>query len=286
MSLVLLNLVLLVPPFDPDPTRWIAVPVPLKTPAGDRDVWEYAANYSKLEWRVVAGKDGVRASLDGERPLLPSDLPATIERSRGRTALRADDGWLVGMNRGEWGGSLSWISPDGKKKKQISHDQIVAFFRLPEGMYAVEGLAHMTLSYGSILRIEKPSPKAPWRVKKVLNLPKAPNAAAVRKDGTVLLVLTDRVAAFRTGTSLQTLLPDAPWWGLYPNSAALSADETKLYIGMRQFVGELDLRTNALRLLVPSLAHLNQLSKDSERSVRFHASRSPISVSPNPPRHS
>ena len=274
MSLVLLNLALAPPPFvkfDPNPAHWTAVPVPPKLPAGNRAVWEYAANGSKLEWRVASGKESVRAGLGGERPVLPTGLPKTIKREYGRTALRVSDGWLVGTNHGEFGGSLSWFSIDGKAHRKVTDDLIVAFFRLPDGIYAVEGLSHMGISFGSILRIDRPSPKGAWRATKVVNLPEAPDAVAARKDGTAILVLDDLVAAFRPGVPLRILYGNAPWLEFYPNSAVLSADERKLYIGMRQFVGELDLHTKALRLLVPSRAHLNRLSTDDEQTVRYDA---------------
>ena len=48
----------------------------------------------------------------------------------------------------------------------------------------------------------------------------------------------------------------------------LSSDEQKLYIGMRQFVGEFDLSTKKLRLLIPSDAFLNKLPKEDEQRIR------------------
>jgi hypothetical protein len=65
-----------------------------------------------------------------------------------------------------------------------------------------------------------------------------------------------------------TPLPDAPWGGLYPDSSVLSPDQQKLYIGMRQFVGEFDITTKKLRLFIPSPAFLNKLPKEDEQRIR------------------
>ena len=67
---------------------------------------------------------------------------------------------------------------------------------------------------------------------------------------------------------VETLLPDAPWDALYPSCSVLALDEQKLYIGMRQFVGEFDLKAKALRFLVPSDHFLNKLSKYQEAQIR------------------
>jgi hypothetical protein len=55
---------------------------------------------------------------------------------------------------------------------------------------------------------------------------------------------------------------------LYPNSAVISPNGKKLYVGMRQYVGEFTLQTRKLRFLLPAGAKLNRLSKDAERQVR------------------
>jgi hypothetical protein len=43
---------------------------------------------------------------------------------------------------------------------------------------------------------------------------------------------------------------------------------SKLYLGMRQYVGEVDLMTNKLRMLVPSKEFLNKLPADDEKRLR------------------
>ena len=179
-----------------------------------------------------------------------------------------DNGWLVGFNHGEFGAALYWFSGDGKHHYKISNDQIVAFFALPDGIYAIQGLSHMGFSCGSIITISRPTKAAHWQAFRFVRLPFAPRTLVIRRDGTLLVTLSDSLVAVSPERRIDTLISDAPWSGLYPASSILLPDESRLYIGMRQFVGEVDLTTNQLRLLVPSLEFLNKLPQDMEKTLR------------------
>jgi hypothetical protein len=179
-----------------------------------------------------------------------------------------DDGWLVGFNHGEFGAALYWFNHDGKHHYKISNHQVVAFFSLPDGIYAIEGLAHMGASCGSVIRITRPTTSGHWQASRVVRLPYAPNTVAVRRDGSIVIALSDSLVSVGPDHHVNTLISDAPWGGLYPSSSILLPDESRLYIGMRQFVGEVDLATNHLRLLVPSVNFLNRLPDDDERRIR------------------
>jgi len=58
------------------------------------------------------------------------------------------------------------------------------------------------------------------------------------------------------------------WSGFYPHSSVFLEREQKLYLGMRQFVAEFDLKARKLRLLIPSHQFLNQLPKEEEKRLR------------------
>jgi hypothetical protein len=124
------------------------------------------------------------------------------------------------------------------------------------------------LSEGSIIRIARPEPKARWQATTVTTLPFAPYAISVQRDGAMLVTLSDSLVRVGDDRKAFTLLSDPLWQRLYPNSSVLSSDEQKLYIGMRQFVGEFDIPTKKLRLLIPSAEFLNKLPKEDEQLVR------------------
>jgi len=235
-------------------------------------VWSFAANHSHLNWRVFTKDGEVRAQLSSEVPDIRrqqlSFTPEAGKFSRVSATAAVDDGWLVGFNQGEFGGAFYWFSPDGKRSYPISDHQIVDFFSLADGIYAIEGLAHLGGSRGSVLRITQPNEGAPWHAQSVATLPSAPYAVAVHRDGTAVITLSYSLVSVGPDLKVKILFPDAPWGELYPTSSVLAQGEQKLYIGMRQFVGEFDLKTKTLRCLIPSDQFLNRLPKEEEARIR------------------
>jgi hypothetical protein len=260
------------PAYPREVARWQEIIIPSETDSEARSVWFYSANYSPHDWRVYTDGDHVCAALDTERPQDQKERPEFTPEAgqfRGASAFAAvDDGWLVGFNRGEWGGALFWFSRDGKQKYKVSDHQVVGFFSLTNGLHAIEGLAHLTMSKGSIIRIVRPQRGARWQALVVTKLPFAPYAISVRRDATMLVTLSNALVSVGKDYSVETLLRDPLWSGLCPNSSILSRDERKLYVGMRQFVGEFDLSAKKLRLLVPSAVFLNKLPKEDELRIR------------------
>lgn len=260
------------PEYPREVARWQTVAVPRGSDQGARMAWFYAANYSNHEWRVFAERGQICAQLTSAKPPQKPERPKFTPKAgqfRGASAFaRVDDGWLVGFNQGEFGAALYWFSADGKRNYKVSDHQVADFFSLPGGLHAIEGLAHMGMSEGSVIRITRPQPRARWQASTATKLPFAPYAVSVRRDGTMLITLSDSLVAVGDDRKVTTLLAEPPWGGLYPNSSILSSDEQKLYIGMRQFVGEFDLSTKKLRLLIPSDAFLNKLPKEDEQRIR------------------
>jgi hypothetical protein len=126
----------------------------------------------------------------------------------------------------------------------------------------------MMMSEGSVIRIFRTKPDARWEASTTAKLPFAPYAVSTLRDGTMVITLSDSLVRVGGNRKAVTLLSDAPWGGLYPTSSALSSDEQKLYIGMRQFVGEFDITKKKLRLLIPSTQFLNKLPKEDEQRIR------------------
>jgi hypothetical protein len=248
-----------------DIAKWQEVAVPSESDQGARMAWFYAANYSKHEWRVFTKDGQPQAQLSDEtpekRPVQPSFIPEAGRFHRASACAAVDDGWLIGFNQGEFGAALYWFSRDGKSSYKISDHQVVDFFSLSNCVYAIEGLAHLSLSQGSVICITRRKDSEHWQATSVAKLPFAPYAVSLHRDGTMLITLSDSLVAIGSDHKIRTLLPDAPWGGLYPNSSVLSQDGQILYIGMRQFVGEFDLITKKLRLLIPARQFLNKLPK-------------------------
>jgi hypothetical protein len=256
-----------------DVTTWEEIPVP---PADDnpaRVVWDYASDYSKLHWRVYLEHGQARGELGRDTVDVPqSDRPRFEPKADnfvGANRFAAvDDGWLVGFNHGEFGAALYWFSRDGDRHYRISNDHVVTFFKRPDGIYAIEGMAHMGASCGSVIRVARKTKSSKWQAGRFVRLPFAPDTIAQKRDGNMIIALSDSLVSVTPDAQITTLISDAPWWSLYPSSSIILPDDSKLYLGMRQYVGEVDLTTGKLRMLVPSKEFLNKLPDDDEQRLR------------------
>lgn len=262
------------PGYNPDPSTWQEKARPPRNNRVERSLWRYAANYSSINWRVFVAEEKVQARRRSkeDQPSAPRpDFAPNVGRLRKASAfLRVDDGWLVGFNQGEFGAALYWFSQDGRRNYKVSDHQVVDFVSTTDRVLAIEGLAHLGISRGSLIRIARANGAGPWMADSLTRLPFAPYAVSRRRGGELLITLSDSMVSVVPNDKpmVRTLLADADWGMLYPNSSALTPDERKLYIGMRQFVVEFDLQARHLRFLLPGQEFLNRLSRDDEDWIR------------------
>ncbi len=196
----------------------------------------HQASFSRQEWGVTLAQEQPYASLlnRGERHAdLPFLLPVNADYRGRQFAVRVADGWLVGFNAGEWGGHLWWFSPDGRKRYKVSDDQTTGFVQTPMGLLAPEGLAHLSLSRGKIIRLTRTA-QGRWQSADFAALGDAPSAAALDADGSLVVITTRKlVRVLPTGEVI--LLQNGVWWGLYPNSMVRNG-AGDFYVGMRCYV--------------------------------------------------
>lgn len=87
--------------------------------------------------------------------------------------VKFDDGWLVAYERGEWGGMLMWIEPNGVMKL-LSENNSNDLLLHNDKVYVAQGLSHMGIQQGNILMVTKvgkrfaqetiPSPSAVYKL--------------------------------------------------------------------------------------------------------------------------
>ena len=182
----------------------------------------------------------VPSRLHGDDPFRRSYSPPPSN------AVRVKDGWLVASNFGEFGAWLDWFSETGDSTYEISNHHVVDFVQVEGNLMAVEGLAHLSLSTGSVIRLVQLSDR--WMVEEVAPLPAAPRIGLAHLNS-ILIVHGDGLARSTASGSLEQLVR-FPYLGrLYPESALIHGQ--KLYVGMRGYVWEVDLETKAARLLAP-----------------------------------
>lgn len=102
-------------------------------------------------------------------------------------ALRVEDGWLVGGNRGEWGGELAFVGDD-RRTRQILDDNVQDIHRLGTRIVATTGLAHMGLRRGRIVELER-QPDGQWQARPWRTLPGTPATSVATPNGLVVAIV-------------------------------------------------------------------------------------------------
>lgn len=115
--------------------------------------------------------------------------------------LKVRGGWLVGRNRGEWGGEAFAVAADGRVTELVAVN-VVGFARVRDDVFIVTGLAHMGLDGGTLYRARET--RGTWAAEPVVELPGAPMWFAVRDDH-ILVATSDDVAAVSISGDLQLL---------------------------------------------------------------------------------
>lgn len=196
-------------------------------------------NYSDEEYEVFFNSKGEVEYRDYKYGLLKAtELPFTIKpKAKDKSAfagkrvnLKVDNGWLVGIERGEWGGSLFWFNEKGTRYEKIVSGNIKNLFRINGQIYAVEGLAHLSLSRGQIFTVSHNSDI--WTTEKKLDLPTAPYAATLTDKNEFLIVTSKELLIVDSEFEIETIVNEGFWWRfLYSNSVLVK--EQTIYIGMR-----------------------------------------------------
>ncbi len=219
------------------PADWSVVAAPL---AGSNDLDR--ANHSLCQWQLSLRNGRALVTLDrnymnnsGEDT---SNLPFKIEKRRPffgqQITAKVADGWLVGFNAGEFGASLWWFSPDGHRRYEVSKDQVVEFLHTPTGLVAVQGLAHLTLSYGSMIRLTRTA-QGCWRSAVMAPLGDAPETAALDADGWIVVMGASKLMRVSPSGQVQVLRSNTSWGILYPDSM-IRVGKGEFYVGMRAYL--------------------------------------------------
>ena len=253
--------------------NWVSHPVPT-----DKDtISKY--NHAPNDWVVYFDGDDIRVddvrnygSSSGVKNKLPFEIRQSNRKGINMSAplaglidvIEVEDGYLVGFNRGEWGGELYWFSKDGKERYEISDHHIVQFIERDNKIYAIEGLVHISITGGSIIEIEKQNRR--WIAKEYLKFPTAPRVIQLDSKDNFIVVTFGTNWSFKIEgieviakpglfsidreANIDTLVEDGIWGDyLYPSSMIIQNDV--VYIGMRKGVYKFDLTTKSDEWLLP-----------------------------------
>ena len=112
------------------------------------------------------------------------DENGTMKRNSLR-GIRVEDGCLVGSDRGEWGGEISFID-SSDKQTIIAEANTQSIYKTKTGIIAVTGLAHLGTDSGFLFRLSRNANRQ-WTALKWRALPGAPIFSRPLTDGSLLI---------------------------------------------------------------------------------------------------
>ena len=211
-------------------TTWkISAPFPEGSPA------RYCAERTEIGSWSVSGSSGdlrIRPWRPGTEGVVT--LPFAISDGPVRSALEIGDGYLVGTDRGEWGGELRWYDHSGQEKLVLFEGNVVDIRQIKTRVVVLTGLTHLTSSSGSILVLERNSQVAEWQVSDEHSLLAAPEASTYNeKEGKLWIITSLGLQSFQAGRV--TIELESNLSSLYANSIGISGFG-EIYVGMRHAV--------------------------------------------------
>jgi len=99
--------------------------------------------------------------------------------------LKLVDGFLLGSDRGEWGGEL--VFSEGRSRTAtLLKENVTAIHRLSFGIVVVTGIAHLTIDEGALYLVQSRGHKSylasRWKI-----LPGAPERSELLSDGSMFI---------------------------------------------------------------------------------------------------
>ena len=167
------------------------------------------------------------------------DNKLNIEKvnEKNKAELKIDGGNLIGINRGEWGGKLSFV-PNSKDKEEIEikEGNIKFVFEFKGKIYFIEGLAHLSMSSGALFELKKDGQE--FSFEKLMEFDDAPEAFTIY--GNKFLIATHQNFYVVEDFKKELIFENTFWSSLYPNSIAV-VDNENVYMGIRSGIVKLDL---------------------------------------------
>ena len=157
------------------------------------DVKFYEEKNKGIAERFVYTVTEMRNTVEGRKEVLITRTP--------KVGLKVDDGWLLGDDRGEFGGELVyWASRDSSYI--IIDENIQDIFYTPYGIIAVGGLSHMAINDGVLYKILK-SKDGKYSAEVYQYLPGASYSNHLLEDGCLLLNTTSGSVLFSPETGFR-----------------------------------------------------------------------------------
>jgi hypothetical protein len=210
---------------------WVRVPRPESgTPRA------VCAASARRQWKVSAAPRGGFSAEPGDGRGRYDDLPFEFSSGherpgeRGtRAAKRLPDGWLVGVDVGEFGGGLFWVTAQGTNRDLILSEAVKDLVSMGNELIIVAGRRASESTV--VFRLER-ARTAAWRARNVAILAGYP-IGGIPLGRSSALILTC-LGGFVIGENEPLRVFSSDYRHFYPNSVAVSPSGS-VALGMRHF---------------------------------------------------
>jgi hypothetical protein len=210
--------------------RWVSHAVPTR---GSRD--RTCAQNSLQEWRVVfqSGRVRVTPSCGSEcyKHLDAMVMVRGVPPGAISAAADCSDGWLIGMDGGEFGGALWWLPTSGDATRLIDRN-VRNIVVTGASVSILTGLEHGDRAEGMIYRGKRRG--RGWAFEWMTDLKAGGEVATTSRSGSVTALTSNALVRLNQAGEV-TKLADADYQDLEPNSI-VGARDGSFYVGMRHFV--------------------------------------------------
>lgn len=197
------------------------------------------ANHANDEWLVDLDSHGairVRKHTQGDSDTRLPPLPFEPKAGKVhglRSAVELGNGYLVGFDAGEWGGSLTWYHRDGSGAQKLGDENVHGLVVLEPGLaISLEGLAHLSINDGAVRWIEQVGTSL--KAAKRTPLPDEPRTFAQTKAGEVYVLTWSSLVKITADRRVEVVQPVNTEM-LYADNMTIDAGGS-LWVGMRRFV--------------------------------------------------
>ena len=127
-----------------------------------------------------------------------------IEDSARRVVFKVADGWLLGIDGGEFGGSLWWYPTRPGPGKKLWEGNVISFYegRTPNEVVVLTGLAHMSIDEGKVLLATRDGDRG-WVVAEGPDLGSEPRASSQQDDHSLLIATASRILRYKPPATVQ-----------------------------------------------------------------------------------
>ncbi len=148
------------------------------------DFFDYEYAGEKMESLEYDDAKSLRFSIAAQQNQLVAvtvQEPGKAARREQWVGVEVEDGYLAGSDHGEWGGKIGFIDRTGNPQV-FATQNTEAIYKTEHGIFAVTGLAHLSMNHGLIFGLRKGADGA-WMAEKWRALPGAPRFSRLLSDG-------------------------------------------------------------------------------------------------------